>query len=210
MTTATRIPWWRPETGTEEREMVLRRARQQLSQRRRRDDRVRAADGGGARRPPRGRGHERHDRDLPEPGGARCSHGDEVVVPDVTFIATANAVTLAGATPVFVDVDPATLGMDPDAFAARDHRRAPSAVVPVHVSGRAPRDRSHSRHRRRARHRRGRGRRRGAPVAAPGPMPRHVRSRRLLLVLAEQDDHDGTGRARSSPTMTRWRSVCAS
>src|SRR5579863_4519582 len=33
-------------------------------------------------------------------------HGDEVIVPDATFIATANAVTMAGATPVLVDIDP--------------------------------------------------------------------------------------------------------
>ncbi|MBI3457765.1 MAG: DegT/DnrJ/EryC1/StrS family aminotransferase [Candidatus Rokubacteria bacterium] len=62
--------------------------------------------------------------------------GDEVVVPDVTFIATANAVRLAGATPVLADIDPETLTLDPEAF-----RRAISprtkAVIPVHVSGRA-------------------------------------------------------------------------
>src|SRR5580765_8144372 len=40
-------------------------------------------------------------------------HGDEVLVPDITFIATANAVTLAGATPVLVDIDPRTLNIDP-------------------------------------------------------------------------------------------------
>ena len=62
--------------------------------------------------------------------------GDEVVVPDVTFIATANAVTLAGATPVFADVDPRTLTLAPDAFAAAITPRT-RAVVPVHVSGRA-------------------------------------------------------------------------
>ena len=63
-------------------------------------------------------------------------HGDEVIVPDVTFIATANAVTLAGATPVLVDVDPATLNMDPEAMAGAITPRT-RAVVPVHVSGRS-------------------------------------------------------------------------
>src|SRR5262245_39877830 len=53
---------------------------------------------------------------------AGVGHGDEVLVPDVTFIATANAVTLAGAKPVFVDVDPATLTVCPDA--------ARSAITP--------------------------------------------------------------------------------
>lgn len=62
-------------------------------------------------------------------------HGDEVVVPDVTFIATANAVTLSGATPVLVDVDPATLNID---VAAAEQAITPrtKAIVPVHVSGR--------------------------------------------------------------------------
>jgi perosamine synthetase len=62
--------------------------------------------------------------------------GDEVLVPDVTFIATANAVTMAGATPVLVDVDPQTLTMCPAAAsdAITDKTRA---IVPVHVSGRA-------------------------------------------------------------------------
>lgn len=62
-------------------------------------------------------------------------HGDEVVVPDVTFIATANAVRLTGATPVLVDVDARTLGLDPAAFEAAIGPRT-KAVVPVHVTGR--------------------------------------------------------------------------
>jgi perosamine synthetase len=63
-------------------------------------------------------------------------HGDEVIVPDVTFIATANAVTLTGATPVLVDVDPGTLMLDPVALERAITPRT-KAVVPVHVSGRA-------------------------------------------------------------------------
>ena len=62
--------------------------------------------------------------------------GDEVIVPDVTFIATANAVSLAGATPVLVDVDPDTLNMDPSAAEAAMTGRT-RAIVPVHVSGRS-------------------------------------------------------------------------
>ena len=62
--------------------------------------------------------------------------GDEVLVPDVTFIATANAVTMAGATPVLVDVDPNTLTMCPQA-AARAITKETRAIVPVHLSGRA-------------------------------------------------------------------------
>ena len=62
--------------------------------------------------------------------------GDEVLVLDMTFIATANAVRLAGATPVLVDVDRATLTMDPVA-AERAISRRTKAIVPVHVTGRA-------------------------------------------------------------------------
>jgi len=62
--------------------------------------------------------------------------GDEVVVPDVTFIATANAVALAGAKPVLADVDPRTLNLDPAALLRAISPRT-RAVVPVHVSGRA-------------------------------------------------------------------------
>ncbi len=66
----------------------------------------------------------------------RVGHGDEVIVPDLTFIATANAVTLTGATPVLVDVDPATLNISPEAFNKAITART-RAVVPVHISGRS-------------------------------------------------------------------------
>ena len=62
--------------------------------------------------------------------------GDEVIVPDITFIATANAVTLTGAVPVLVDVDPATLNISPEAFEKAINGRT-RAVMPVHVSGRS-------------------------------------------------------------------------
>ena len=45
-------------------------------------------------------------------------HGDEVIVPDVTFIATANAVTMTGGRAVLVDVDPKTMAISPAACAA--------------------------------------------------------------------------------------------
>jgi perosamine synthetase len=63
-------------------------------------------------------------------------HGDEVIVPDITFIATANAVQMCGAKPVLVDVDPETMNMSPAAF-ERAITDKTKAVVPVHVSGRA-------------------------------------------------------------------------
>ena len=62
--------------------------------------------------------------------------GDEVLVPDLTFIATANAVRLTGATAVLVDIDRTTLTMDP-AAAERAITKKTKAIVPVHVTGRA-------------------------------------------------------------------------
>lgn len=62
--------------------------------------------------------------------------GDEVIVPDITFIATANAVEMAGAKPVLVDINPKTLNMDPNKFADGITKKT-RAVIPVHVSGRA-------------------------------------------------------------------------
>jgi perosamine synthetase len=62
--------------------------------------------------------------------------GDEVIVPDITFIATANAVVLAGARPVLVDVNPHTLNIEPEAICRAITGRT-RAIVPVHVSGRA-------------------------------------------------------------------------
>lgn len=62
--------------------------------------------------------------------------GDAVIATPFTFFATAGSIALAGATPVFVDIDPATFNMDPDALAATI-RRTPRAkiVMPVHLYG---------------------------------------------------------------------------
>jgi len=60
--------------------------------------------------------------------------GDEVIVPSFTFAATANAVCLAGAEPVFADIDPATFCLDPAAVAAAVGPRT-AAVLPVHLYG---------------------------------------------------------------------------
>jgi perosamine synthetase len=61
--------------------------------------------------------------------------GDEVIVPAWTFVATANAVVHAGATPVLADVDPATWGIDP-VEAARKVSRRTRAIIAVHLYGR--------------------------------------------------------------------------
>ena len=63
--------------------------------------------------------------------------GDEVIVPDLTFVATANAVNLAGATPVLVDIQADTLGLDPGQLEGAVTART-RAVIPVWFNGRDP------------------------------------------------------------------------
>lgn len=60
--------------------------------------------------------------------------GDEVIVPAFTFAATANAVALCGATPVFCDIESDSFNMDP-AFAESLITRRTRALVPVHLYG---------------------------------------------------------------------------
>lgn len=60
--------------------------------------------------------------------------GDEVLVPSFTFAATANAVRLAGATPVFVDIDARTFCMDPVAADTAVTGRT-RVLMPVHLYG---------------------------------------------------------------------------
>jgi perosamine synthetase len=63
------------------------------------------------------------------------AEGDEVIVPAYTFPATANAVVLAGALPVLVDVDPSTMNLDPEGvYEALTERTR--AVIAVHLFGR--------------------------------------------------------------------------
>ena len=65
---------------------------------------------------------------------AGIGQGDEVVVPSFTFAATANAVAMTGATPVFADIEPDTFCLDPDAVSATLTPRT-VAVLPVHLYG---------------------------------------------------------------------------
>jgi len=60
--------------------------------------------------------------------------GDEVVVPDFTFPATANAVVCTGATPVLADIDPATFNLDSGPVEARLSPRT-RAIMPVDLFG---------------------------------------------------------------------------
>ena len=66
--------------------------------------------------------------------GAGVGTGHEVLVPPYTFIATATAVLKANAVPVFVDVEPDTLNLDPAQLEAAVTERT-AAVVPVHFAG---------------------------------------------------------------------------
>lgn len=61
--------------------------------------------------------------------------GDEVIVPDLTFIATANAVDLCGAKPVLVDINPENLTISVEAIRKAITKKT-KAIMPVHVSGR--------------------------------------------------------------------------
>lgn len=60
--------------------------------------------------------------------------GDEVIMPDFTFVSTANAFALRGATPVFVDIDADTLNIDPSC-AAKAVTKNTKAIVAVHYAG---------------------------------------------------------------------------
>jgi perosamine synthetase len=62
------------------------------------------------------------------------AEGDEVVTSPFSFVASANAVLFEGARPVFADIDPRTLNLDPEAAAAAVTERT-SALLPVHIFG---------------------------------------------------------------------------
>jgi perosamine synthetase len=66
--------------------------------------------------------------------GLGVGPGDEVIVPEVSWVATASAVTYCGATPVFVDIDPETWCLDP-ASARRAITKRTKVIIPVHLYG---------------------------------------------------------------------------
>jgi perosamine synthetase len=129
------IPWWKPQIGNEEPALVT-----QVLQSNFVND---------------GEVTEQFEREIARLVGTRhavavtsgttalylslkalgVGHGDEVIVPDVTFIATANAVTMTGAQAILVDVDERTLALDP-ASCERAITSRTRAIMPVHVSGR--------------------------------------------------------------------------
>jgi dTDP-4-amino-4,6-dideoxygalactose transaminase len=65
--------------------------------------------------------------------------GDEVICPSFTFYATAEAIARRGATPVFADIDAATLNLDPADVERRVTKRT-KALMPVHLFGRPAAD----------------------------------------------------------------------
>ena len=67
--------------------------------------------------------------------GMGIGPGDEVICPAFTFYATAEAIARRGATPVFADIDPVTLNLDPEDVASRITPRT-KAIMPVHLFGR--------------------------------------------------------------------------
>jgi dTDP-4-amino-4,6-dideoxygalactose transaminase len=65
---------------------------------------------------------------------AELEPGDEVIVPDFAFVSSANAFALLGAVPVFVDVDPETLNIDPEGIEQAITEKT-RAVVVIHYGG---------------------------------------------------------------------------
>ena len=61
---------------------------------------------------------------------------DEIITTPFTFIATSNSILIGGGKPVFVDIDPETLLIDPDKIEAAITENT-KAIMPVHFSGQA-------------------------------------------------------------------------
>jgi perosamine synthetase len=61
-------------------------------------------------------------------------HGNEVIVPSFTFIATANVVVLTGATPVFADIEKQSYALDPEDVKEKITSKT-KAIIPIHYGG---------------------------------------------------------------------------
>ncbi len=64
----------------------------------------------------------------------RIGKGDEVIIPDMTFVATANAVVLSGAVPVFADIEKETMNISIDSIKRKISSKT-KAIIPVHFAG---------------------------------------------------------------------------
>lgn len=62
--------------------------------------------------------------------------GDEIIIPDITFVATANAVLQTGATPVFVDVEEDSINISSDSIIKNINSKT-KGIIPVHFAGRS-------------------------------------------------------------------------
>lgn len=133
---AVKIPWWRPVVGDKERELVVdvldRSFPNEGELTRRFEDEICELTGA-AHATAVTSGTAALFLSLKACG---VGYGDEVVVPDITFIASANAVEMCGAKPVLVDVEERNLNIDPAGFRKAVTKKT-KAVIPVHVSGRA-------------------------------------------------------------------------
>ena len=65
---------------------------------------------------------------------AEISAGDEVIMPSFTFVSSANSIVLRGGVPVFVDIDPKTLNICPNAIRLAITKKT-KAIMPVHYAG---------------------------------------------------------------------------
>ena len=115
--------------------------------------------------------------------------GDEVIIPDLTFVATANAVAYTGATPVLADIDADTLCLDPASVKSLISPRT-KAIMPVHLYGHPADMDALERDRRGQRRRRHRGCRRSPRCRIQGPPRRRSRPMRGVQLLRQQGDHD--------------------
>jgi len=64
----------------------------------------------------------------------RFKKGDEIIVPEITWVATAAVVTYVGATPVFVDIDRDSWTIDPDSIKKAINKKT-RGIIPVHLYG---------------------------------------------------------------------------
>ena len=166
--------------------------------------RVRRLAGRAATRSPCRAGRRRCTSACGRSAGAR---GDEVVTSPFSFVASANCLLYEDAMPVFCDIDPRTLNIDPQAAAAACGERT-AGLLPVHIFGYPGR---HGRRSRRSRERAGSGIVEDAcealgAVDADGRAGRRARPPGGLRLLREQAARDGGGRHADQ----RRRATCSS